>query len=130
MHGGIVITLTVQDNYQVCSGMDVLLEIGSRWGFVGYRATKTLHAFVYLSQLEIGYAPVTVGTYLRQFSGICQTVGDGEEVIKVAGKPGCQRNAVAMGAHHCFRDVTETPAVFSLAARNQQDCHRNKYNVV
>ena len=36
--------------------MDVLPEVGSRRVFVGYGATKILNAFVYLSQLEIGYA--------------------------------------------------------------------------
>ena len=45
--------------------MDVLPEVGSRRVFVGYGATKILNAFVYLPQLEIGYAPVAVGTYLR-----------------------------------------------------------------
>ena len=99
--------------------MYVIPEVNCWWIIIGYGFTEILNTFINLPHLEIGYTPIGIGTYLRQFSRISQTVGNSKKTFKIASKPGSQHNAVGLGLHDFVGNIAQICTFLFRAARYQ-----------
>ena len=98
-HGIIIIAIGSKHDDEVGTSVDILPEILGRRILDSYDTTEVLDALIHLSHLEIGYTTIAIGTYRREFAYFGQTIGNSKKMLKVASKPGSQRDTVAMCAY-------------------------------
>jgi hypothetical protein len=97
--------------------MYVLPEVLGRRILDSNNTTEALDALIHLSHLEISYATIAFGTYRREFAYFGQTVGNGQEMLKVARKSSSQSNTVATCDNALCGDVATFFAVLAATGR-------------
>ena len=80
--------------------MYILPKILGGWIVYSNDTAKHLYTLVRLSQLKIGNATITVGTYRREFSCLSQTISHSKEIFEIAREPGGKSNTIATCTFH------------------------------
>ena len=107
--------------------MYILPKILGGWIVYSNDTTKHLYTLVRLSQLKIGNATITVGTYRREFSCLSQTISHSKEIFEIAREPGGKSNTIATCTFHFVGNVTLQPVTLSTTSCKHQRCHNGHY---